>query len=222
MNRDDWMAWLEAETPHYECEDCWYSCATICCDEHRRSDQCDCGADFENAAKRAVLEALRASQSEAVQPSTATELAMRDAPTIYEVVMRAMRDHYWDSLESQKDLVLKHIEGTMRSFAPEAVQPVPEGWKLVPVEPTEEMVYAGGYSKWAVGNDGDGIGMKPDVVYRAMLAASPSEAVQRDAARYGWLKDDRSEFVVRDYGAGDDVRTPELDQRIDDSMRSRQ
>jgi hypothetical protein len=35
---------LQRHTGHYECEDCWYSCATICCDERRKSDECDCGA----------------------------------------------------------------------------------------------------------------------------------------------------------------------------------
>jgi hypothetical protein len=42
------------------------------------------------------------------------ELAMRDAPTTQHAIMRVMRDHYWDSLEPQKELVLKHIEGAMR------------------------------------------------------------------------------------------------------------
>ena len=41
-------------------------------------------------------------------------LAMAEAPTIKDAVMRVMRDHYWDSLEPQKELVLKHIEGAMR------------------------------------------------------------------------------------------------------------
>jgi hypothetical protein len=55
MTSDEVIAWLQRETPHYDCEDCWYSCATICCDEHRKSDKCDCGADEENAVKRALL-----------------------------------------------------------------------------------------------------------------------------------------------------------------------
>lgn len=33
-----------AKQGHYECEDCWYSCATITCNEDRHSDKCDCGA----------------------------------------------------------------------------------------------------------------------------------------------------------------------------------
>lgn len=39
---------------HYECEDCWYSCATLTCDEHRKGP-CDCGADEWNAAIDAVI-----------------------------------------------------------------------------------------------------------------------------------------------------------------------
>jgi hypothetical protein len=49
------LAWLKREKSHYECEDCWYSCATICCDEHRTSDKCDCGANEENQMKRTLL-----------------------------------------------------------------------------------------------------------------------------------------------------------------------
>lgn len=38
------VALLQRLTGHYECNDCWYSCSTICCDENRKSDECDCGA----------------------------------------------------------------------------------------------------------------------------------------------------------------------------------
>ena len=38
------VALLQRLTGHYECDDCWYSCSTICCDENRKSDECDCGA----------------------------------------------------------------------------------------------------------------------------------------------------------------------------------
>ena len=52
------VEWLRRETQHYDCEDCWYSCATLTCDESRRSDKCDCGADEENAAKADIRKAL--------------------------------------------------------------------------------------------------------------------------------------------------------------------
>ena len=63
MTKTEALAWLRKEVPHYECEDCWYSCATLCCDEHRRSDKCDCGADEENA-KRAEIAAMLSSEAE--------------------------------------------------------------------------------------------------------------------------------------------------------------
>ncbi len=38
------VAELQKHTHHAECEDCWYSCSTICCNERRKSAECDCGA----------------------------------------------------------------------------------------------------------------------------------------------------------------------------------
>lgn len=55
----DVAEWLDRETAHYECEDGWYSCATICLDERRRSETCDCGADQENAIKAKLRKLLR-------------------------------------------------------------------------------------------------------------------------------------------------------------------
>jgi hypothetical protein len=52
------IEWLKRETPHFDCEDCWYSCATLCCDDRRKSEECDCGADDENKAKADILRAL--------------------------------------------------------------------------------------------------------------------------------------------------------------------
>lgn len=37
-----------ATRSHYECDDCFYSCSTICCDDSRRDRECDCGADAIN------------------------------------------------------------------------------------------------------------------------------------------------------------------------------
>ena len=63
MTRDEAVAWLSKEVPHYDCEDCWYSCATLTCDDHRKSDKCDCGADAENA-KRAEVAAMFSGEAE--------------------------------------------------------------------------------------------------------------------------------------------------------------
>lgn len=49
---------LRVKESHYDCEDCWFSCATLCCDERRRSDKCDCGADEENALRERAAAAL--------------------------------------------------------------------------------------------------------------------------------------------------------------------
>lgn len=56
-------AWLAKEVPHRDHEDCWYSCATICCDENRRSEKCDCGADEENAMRRRISECFISNDS---------------------------------------------------------------------------------------------------------------------------------------------------------------
>ena len=61
---------------------------------------------------------IEAASRDAVQPAelTLSAMAMENATTIHDALMRAMRDHYWDSLEPQKELVLKHIEGALRWF----------------------------------------------------------------------------------------------------------
>lgn len=46
---------------HYSCEDCWYSCPKSedgCCDENEK-DECNCGADEENAEIHAMVKKLR-------------------------------------------------------------------------------------------------------------------------------------------------------------------
>ncbi len=47
---------LERFTSHRDCDDCWYSCATICCNERRKSDECDCGAQIAMDALAAYRE----------------------------------------------------------------------------------------------------------------------------------------------------------------------
>lgn len=60
MMDDDVKKWLDHETPHYECEDCWYSCALLTCDDHRKGSKCDCGADEQNEMRAKLKELLRA------------------------------------------------------------------------------------------------------------------------------------------------------------------
>lgn len=54
------IARLRTKEPHHECEDCWYSCsqAEDCCDERRRGDPCDCGADSRNAQRREAADLI--------------------------------------------------------------------------------------------------------------------------------------------------------------------
>ena len=57
----------------------------------------------------------------------------------------------------------KQTDGIKKWYEPVYGAPVPEGWQLVPVEPTEEMLDAGYFT-----NHGANRG-----IYRAMLAAAP-------------------------------------------------
>jgi len=67
----------------------------------------------------------------------------------------------------------------------EQAAPAAQGWMIVPVEPTDEMLFAlldGGLFKY----------LKNAVNTRAMLAAAPLDAdtaEARDAARYRWLRE---------------------------------
>lgn len=51
---------LEKAAEHYDCEDCWYSCATLTCDDGRKSDVCDCRAAAAIPALALVRAALAA------------------------------------------------------------------------------------------------------------------------------------------------------------------
>lgn len=64
--------------------------------------------------------------------------------------------------------------------APPAPASVPEGWQLVPVEPTQEMVVAGGGAIDMNGGEGGDDEMQSDAIhaYSAMLAAAPTPSTQ--------------------------------------------
>ena len=64
-DRDELMRRLLIPIPHRVIdEDCWYSCPKSgeCCDESRKDDPCDCGADAENALRQEAAQALSAQQ----------------------------------------------------------------------------------------------------------------------------------------------------------------
>lgn len=51
MNKSDaeLIALARQHETHLDCEDCWYSCATITCNDARKNNHCDCGADRLNS-----------------------------------------------------------------------------------------------------------------------------------------------------------------------------
>lgn len=102
MNIDEIRDWLKEEVPHYECEDCWYSCATICCDEGRRSEKCDCGADAENEARRQILLFIDMPRAEAVRPEEATA---REA-----ALWRAHLDCSWPESYTDRKAYIGRVE----------------------------------------------------------------------------------------------------------------
>ncbi len=69
----------------------------------------------------------------------------------------------WEHQEEQEQLLLE--EAVKYTAPPAPVLRVPDGWQLVPLEPTEEMNKAG----WRAMNEHDAI----NPTYRAMLAAAP-------------------------------------------------
>lgn len=63
-SKEEVLKWLNTPVSHYECEDCWYSCATLTCDDRRGSETCDCGADRENTMRKRLLELLTPNKDE--------------------------------------------------------------------------------------------------------------------------------------------------------------
>lgn len=80
------------------------------------------------------------------------------------------------------DLVIKSYIRQQRraSTAPDTPAPsLPDGWKLVPVEPTDAMESAGVQVQYEAVRDWG----NPLAVYRAMLAAAPKPPVQEPLTR---------------------------------------
>jgi hypothetical protein len=133
---------------------------------------------------------------------------------------------------------------TLLYAAPAQAAAVPEGWKLVPVEPTQEMVSAylqandtywkrtdelpsKNASRWREGKPNEATAES----YKAMIIAAPMaqaaavpEAVVRDAARYQWLRDQQNDWDAFDsswlvkqdlYGQGPDEMDAFIDEQID-------
>ena len=74
MTFNEAILWLQTDHGHTDCEDCWYSCATLTCDETRKSDVCDCGGDAINEIKAKIAKMLIA-ERERVREETIEECA---------------------------------------------------------------------------------------------------------------------------------------------------
>lgn len=96
---------------------------------------------------------------------------------------------------------------------------IPKDWKLVPVEPTTEMVEAA-CSPTAIRT----------LLDRLKAAEAENERLREDAERYRWLRGDScadhsvrwTQWEVRCWRAPfwtGDLRHVDLDEEIDDSMR---
>ncbi|HHK9531299.1 TPA: hypothetical protein ACQZHT_004531 [Enterobacter hormaechei] len=83
---------------------------------------------------------------------------------------------YAGSADECRKLVRKHIEDACRAAMLQGADGnspvIPDGWVVVPVEPTEEMNKAG----WTAMNEHDAI----NPTYRAMLAAAPQQEADNE------------------------------------------
>lgn len=98
---------------------------------------------------------------------------LRDLPKPRRVPDHELIEMYAECPRSDAEMLAFAHEVMARMLAaPKQAEAVPQGWKLVPVKPTEEMLDAGADA----GNGHDWSG--PDVVYEAMLAAAPQPKEQ--------------------------------------------
>lgn len=122
----------------------------------------------------------------------------------------ALVDHYGSAI-----MLHDFAETTRARAAVEAAlrdAPQAEGWVMVPVDPTPEMLAAILEPiKWAGGKD----------AYRAMLAARPSAptAVEPDEQRYQLLRRGQHWSVID--GVGDILRGDDLDAAVDSILAAR-
>ena len=117
----------------------------------------------------------------------------------------------------QADNAAVDMAALLQELIAEQPASVPDGWKLVPVEPTPEMQKAGAgvpLNKAA----------RHNVIYREMLAAAPEHdqseqhlEMVRDAERYRWLKCERFDkpYAVTNENMTAVYEGDELDSVID-------
>jgi hypothetical protein len=119
----------------------------------------------------------------------AHELEQHIARHADEYVKTAVRFEVGTSMSNGRAEFIDHLEYRIENFCRALSRPVPEGFVLVPKEPTEEMLVAGcralsllGKDVWMdielLGNNGKAH-RKMAIRYRAMIAAAPSEREDR-------------------------------------------
>ena len=118
-----------------------------------------------------------------------------------------LMSQYDPTVQALKKIInkLKAEKKKLRKASPTSA---PEGWKIVPVEPTGEMVDAGIRSLGTADK------------FRAMLAAAPTPPVsedRKDAERYLWLR--ASDFDIFGSPHAIHLSGKELDQAIDAAMQ---
>ena len=104
-------------TGHDECEDCWYSCATITCDDKRKSDKCDCGTDHWNAKIDALIAAAPKPDVDAVvaeldalyEKATKGPLEQREDDDYYQGGLYIGRGPY--HYQRQANGLMERVEG---------------------------------------------------------------------------------------------------------------
>ena len=100
---------------------------------------------------------------------TQRQMALRivELEDIAEIVGQSASERSKRIVELLQDALELADEAVRAKHFPDAAKMVPDGWQLVPVEPTIEMVQAATHSA---------VGFGTRAAYRAMLAAAPKPA----------------------------------------------
>lgn len=118
-----------------------------------------------NNQRGALSDAIRAYLTSATPPDVAT-LVEKLEKAKWAITNGKKPD--WDAAE-------RAIEDAATALRLSAGGGVPEGWKLVPVEPTPEMIGSGGLASFK-SDMATGLNVREGLIsaYKAMLAASPT------------------------------------------------
>ena len=92
--------------------------------------------------------------------------------------LKKQRDELAEAFEETVSAIYRYEMGIEKEQAEQST--VPEGWKLVPIKPTENMRFAGA-----------GVSCSPTIpveVYESMIDAAPQPPAKQPAAPEGWRK----------------------------------